>query len=67
MLLALIGCIAGSILYRCAIALALNADFIGLKAQDLNLITALLVAFAIVAPKMKASISSRMARVKSRD
>ena len=65
MLLALIGCIVGSILYRFAIALALNADFIGLKAQDLNLVTAVLVAFAIVAPKMKASISSRLSRGKN--
>lgn len=61
-LLALIGCIVGSILYRFAIALALNADFIGLKAQDLNLITAVLVAFAIVAPRLKSNI---MARIKA--
>ena len=65
MLLALLACIAGSILYRFAIAFALNADFIGLKAQDLNLITAVLVAFAIVAPKFKASIRARLARGKS--
>ena len=64
MFLALLGCVVGSILYRFAIALALNADFIGLKAQDLNLITAVLVAFAIVAPKMKASVISRVARGK---
>ena len=64
MFLALLGCVVGSILYRFAIALALNADFIGLKAQDLNLITAILVAFAIVAPKFKANISSRIARGK---
>ncbi len=64
MLLALLACVAGSILYRFAIALALNAAFIGLKAQDLNLITAVLVAFAIVAPKLKANISSRVARSK---
>lgn len=56
MLLALIACIVGSILYRFAVALALNADFMGLKAQDLNLITAVLVAFAIVAPKLKAKL-----------
>jgi putative ABC transport system permease protein len=62
MLLALLACIAGSILYRFAIAFALNADFIGLKAQDLNLVTAVLVTFAIVAPKFKASLSSRWGR-----
>ena len=34
-----------------AIALALNADWIGLKAQDLNLVTAVLVAIALIAPQ----------------
>lgn len=62
MLLALLACVVGSIMYRFAIALALNADFIGLKAQDLNLITAVLVAFAIVAPKLKAKVTSRFSK-----
>jgi putative tryptophan/tyrosine transport system permease protein len=56
---ALLGCILGSIFYRLAIALALNADFLGLKAQDLNLITAVLVAVAIVIPQMKSKLSRR--------
>ncbi|OOV87262.1 ABC transporter permease [Oceanospirillum linum] len=46
-------CLVGAILYRLAIAVALNADWIGLKAQDLNLITAVLVTLAIVIPRMK--------------
>ncbi|MCK5918185.1 MAG: ABC transporter permease [Cocleimonas sp.] len=62
MLLALLACIVGSILYRFAIAFALNADFIGLKAQDLNLVTAILVTLAIVAPKFKANLSSRFGK-----
>ncbi len=62
MLLALLACIAGSILYRFAIAFALNADFIGLKAQDLNLVTAILVTLAIVAPKFKANLNSRFGK-----
>ncbi len=48
--------ILGAILYRFFIALALNSDFIGLKAQDLNLITALLVTFALILPKLKKMI-----------
>ncbi|UJF24424.1 ABC transporter permease [Suttonella sp. R2A3] len=56
---ALIGCILGAIVYRLAIALALNADFIGLKAQDLNLITAALVTLAIVLPGMKRKLKLR--------
>ncbi len=46
--------VVGAVLYRLFIALALEADFIGLKAQDLNLITAVLVAIALVLPRFKA-------------
>ncbi|NYT36651.1 ABC transporter permease [Allopusillimonas soli] len=45
--------IVGAVLYRFFIALALNADFIGLKAQDLNLVTAVLVTIALVIPLLK--------------
>ena len=45
--------ILGAILYRFFIALALNSDFIGLKAQDLNLVTAVLVMLALVLPMGK--------------
>ncbi len=50
---AVIACILGAILYRLAIAFALNLDLLGLKAQDLNLVTALLVMFAIVLPRYR--------------
>ena len=53
MVLALIAAVVGSVLYRLAIAMALNADFIGFKAQDLNLITAILVTVAILIPRAK--------------
>lgn len=56
---ALIGCVIGAVVYRLAIALALNADFMGLKAQDLNLITAVLVTLAIVLPGMRRGIPPR--------
>ncbi len=39
----LLGCLAGSILYRLIIAWALYGDFLGLDTQDLNLITGVLV------------------------
>src|SRR5690606_23833709 len=45
--------IVGAILYGFFVALALNADFIGLHAQDLYLVTALLVTFALVMPLIK--------------
>ncbi|MDD3016831.1 MAG: ABC transporter permease [Comamonas sp.] len=45
--------VLGAIVYRFFIAAALNSDFIGLKAQDLNLVTALLVTLALVLPRLK--------------
>lgn len=48
--IAVVACVVGSILYRMAIALALNADALGLKAADLNLVTAILVALALILP-----------------
>jgi len=44
------GCVVGSVIYRLAVALALNAGFLGLNASDLNLVTALLVAVALILP-----------------
>lgn len=51
--------IIGAILYRFFIALALNSDFIGLKAQDLNLVTALLVTVALILPKLKQKLKNK--------
>lgn len=46
--LATISCLVGAILYRLAVALALNADFIGLQASDVQLVTAVLVTIALI-------------------
>lgn len=53
LLWALIGCVLGSIIYRIAIQLALSSDFIGLKASDLNLATAVLVTIALILPRLR--------------
>lgn len=53
--------IVGAVLYRFFIALALNADFIGLHAQDLNLVTAVLVTIALVIPLLKKRLRSKSA------
>lgn len=45
--------IIGALVYRFFIALALNSDFIGLEAQDLNLVTAVLVIIALIIPTLK--------------
>ena len=56
----IIGCIIGSILYRLAIAFALNADF--MKPSDLNLMTALIVVLAMILPKLKQEAASKIRR-----
>lgn len=56
---AALACLLGALVYRLAIALALNAEFLGLKAQDLNLVTAVLVAVAIVLPGVRNPLRSR--------
>ncbi|ESA36900.1 abc transporter permease [Leptolyngbya sp. Heron Island J] len=43
--------VLGCLIYRLVIAIALNADFLGLRAQDLNLVTAMIVVMALVLPK----------------
>ncbi|MGF7173032.1 ABC transporter permease [Azospirillum doebereinerae] len=53
LVLTLVGCVVGSILYRLAVQLALSADAIGLQASDLNLVTALLVAVALILPRLR--------------
>ena len=53
---AVIAVILGSILYRLAVAFALSSGMFGLQASDLNLITALLVAVALIAPRMKGQL-----------
>ncbi|EXL07785.1 ABC transporter permease [Brucella anthropi] len=53
-LVILIGCVLGSIIYRIAIQFALsNGDVLGLQASDLNIATALLVTFALILPRLR--------------
>jgi len=54
--------VLGAVVYRFFIAAALNSDFIGLKAQDLNLVTAVLVTVALVIPQLKNKLSRRKPR-----
>lgn len=53
MFLATLAAVAGSLAYRVTIAFALNLDAIGLRAQDLNLVTAILVVAAIAAARSR--------------
>jgi putative ABC transport system permease protein len=58
----IVACVLGSILYRLAIAAALNADVLGLEASDLNLVTAVLVGLALVLPGARNPVKALMAR-----
>jgi putative ABC transport system permease protein len=55
-----LACVLGAVLYRFFIALALNTEFMGLQAQDLNLVTAVLVALALMVPVFKRKLARRM-------
>ncbi len=61
MLIIVLSCIVGSILYRIAVSMALNADFLGFQASDLNLITAVLVALALIFPKLRSDWKAKRA------
>ena len=65
MLIVTLAVVMGAVLYRLFITLALEADFIGLQAQDLNLITAVLVGVALVLPKIKAKLFRKPIPVKT--
>lgn len=54
--LATIACLIGAVLYRLAVALALNADFIGLQASDVQLVTGMLVAIALIVQQSGSSL-----------
>jgi putative ABC transport system permease protein len=53
---ALIGCIVGAIIYRMVIAFALNAQEFNLRASDLNMITAAIVAFTMILPQLQKKV-----------
>ena len=58
----ILACVLGSILYRVAIAAALNADVLGLEASDLNLVTAVLVGLALILPGARNPIKALVVR-----
>ncbi len=64
-LIALIACIVGSVLYRIAVSVALNVQFLGLRSSDLQLVTATLVVVAFVVSKRRASWRERAQRKRS--
>ena len=59
------GCVIGSVIYRIAVALALNSSALGLNASDLNLVTAVLVAVALILPGAKNPVRALFAGKRS--
>jgi putative ABC transport system permease protein len=57
-----LACVLGAVLYRFFIAAALGTDFLGLRAQDLNLVTAVLVALALLVPASKGKLFGAFAK-----
>jgi putative ABC transport system permease protein len=55
-----LACVLGAVLYRFFIAAALNTDFMGLQAQDLNLVTAVLVALALLVPGYRRKLAGML-------
>ncbi|WP_432454554.1 ABC transporter permease [Agarivorans sp. QJM3NY_29] len=62
MLVIILSCIVGSLLYRVAVSMALNADFLGFTASDLNLITAVLVGLALIFPQLRNEWKAKRAK-----
>jgi putative ABC transport system permease protein len=61
-LVKLAACVLGSILYRLAIALALNSGALGLQASDLNLVTSVLVGIALILPGARNPLKAMLRR-----
>lgn len=59
--LLLVASVAGSVVYRLAVQVALGLDGLGLQASDLSLITSILVAGALVLPRLHAQLRARRA------
>ncbi|GAB2656693.1 ABC transporter permease [Vibrio panuliri] len=60
--IAVVAVIVGSVLYRLAVAFALSTGMFGLQASDLNLVTAVLVAMALIAPKIRSHYRAKKPR-----
>jgi len=67
LLIIVMSCIVGSILYRMAVSMALNADFLGFQASDLNLLTAVLVTLSLVFPKLRSEWKAKKAKQKGKE
>lgn len=63
---ATIACLFGALLYRFAVALALNADFLGFKASDVQLVTAVLVVLTLIGQSSRSGMGRILQRIGSK-
>ncbi|RAI42700.1 ABC transporter permease [Rhodoplanes roseus] len=59
---ATIACLFGALLYRFAVALALKADFLGLQASDVQLVTAVLVVLTLIGQRRRLGLAQLLGR-----
>ena len=52
-IVAILSCLLGSIIYRLFIAMALHSDWLGLETQDLNLVTGLMIIGVMLMPHIR--------------
>lgn len=56
-------CVVGALLYRFAVAFALDADWLGFKASDVQLITAVLVALTLIGQSSRSTMGRLLKRI----
>ncbi len=59
---ATLACLFGAMLYRFAVAFSLNADFLGLKASDVQLVTAVVVVVTLVGQSFRPGMGTLLKR-----
>ncbi|MCZ0736322.1 ABC transporter permease [Phreatobacter sp. AB_2022a] len=59
---ATLACLVGALLYRFAVAFSLNAEFLGLKASDVQFVTAVLVVVTLISQGSRAGVSRLIRR-----
>jgi putative tryptophan/tyrosine transport system permease protein len=62
MLLMLVSAVVGAVLYKLIVSMALSLDGFGITPSDLNIVTAILVSLALVAPDVRLFKSARASR-----
>lgn len=63
---AMLACVLGAVTYRIVIALALNSDALGLESSDLNLVSSVLIASAVLITQGRHSLKQALQSTKNK-